>query len=106
LGKLVAHKSQDQIAWTQQETSMLETLAEQLERALESAHLYEVTQQRAILEQTTREITANIRAAVSVEDAVRRAIYELANVLSASELVTRIGTERVLISDRGGQSYE
>lgn len=97
LGKLVARKTEGKGAWTQEENAVMETLLAQLEQALDSARLYEVTQRRAVRERVRREVTDNIRASLSIEEAVRRAILEVAHVLGASEMAARIGTSDVLI---------
>ncbi|MBN2004946.1 MAG: GAF domain-containing protein [Anaerolineae bacterium] len=106
LGKLVAHKSEGKGDWTQEENAVMETLLAQLGQALDSARLYEVTQRRAVRERVRREITDNIRASLSIEEAVRRAILEVAHVLSASEMVARIGTSGALIPDEEADSHD
>jgi len=85
--------------WTPEEIALAETLADQLGTALESARLYQDTQRRAAREQLTRQITDNIRAAASVEDAIQRAIQEMSRALGA-EIVARIGTEQDLLAER------
>lgn len=83
---------------------LVQEVANRLALTLESARLYQVTQRRAMREQATREITDNIRAASSVEDAMKRAIQEIARVLNASEMVARLGTETVLIAGEEGDA--
>jgi GAF domain-containing protein len=100
IGVLDAHKPADE-PWTAEQVSLLETLTEQLGVALDSARLYQDTRRHAAREQLTRQITDNIRAAVSVEDAMQRAVGELARALGTDELVTRIGTEQELLAGRG-----
>jgi len=96
LGRLVAHKTEGKGVWTPEENTVIEALMAQLEQALDSARLYEVTQRRAVRERVRREITDNIRASLSIEEAVRRAIVEVAHVLGASEMVVRIGSSTTL----------
>jgi len=100
LGQIIAHKAGR--TWTAEENMILETLMAQLEQALDSARLYEVTQRRALREQLTREITDNIRASLTVEEAMRRAVQEVARVLRADETVGRIGAARTLTPPEGG----
>lgn len=78
--------------------ALIQSVAQQLGQALESARLLEATQRRAAREERTRQIVDNIRAAPSIEEAVRRAVQEIGRVLNASELVARLGTEDLLTS--------
>jgi GAF domain-containing protein len=96
IGVIDTAKPAESGQWTPEEIVLAETLADQLGTALESARLYQDTQRRAAREQLTREITDNIRSAVSVEDALQRAIRELGRALGA-EMVARIGTEDELL---------
>jgi GAF domain-containing protein len=98
IGVLDLHKRSDGGAWTERELEVLETLTAQLESALENARLYQDTQRRALREQISREVTDRIRSALTVEDAMRRAVEELARVAGASEMVARVGTERDLLA--------
>lgn len=86
--------------------ALIQSVAQQLGQALESARLLEATQRRAAREQRTREITDNIRAAPTIEDAVKRAVQEIARVLNASEMVARLGSENLLTSREEGEAYE
>ena len=100
LGKLVAHKLAGRGDWTTEESMMMNTLLAQLEQALDSARMYNVTQRRAMREQVTRELTAHIRSSLTIEEAMRRAVREVAQVLRASETVARLGTEQTLLQNR------
>jgi nitrate/nitrite-specific signal transduction histidine kinase len=100
LGVIRLRKPTGAETWTLEETALLKTLTEQLGVALDSARLYQDSQRRAAREQLTRQITDNIRAASSVEDAMQRAVGELARVLDTAELVARIGTEQDLLAER------
>ena len=105
IGVLEAHAPEG-ITWTQDEIAALETLAEQLAVALDSARLYEDSRRRAIYQQMTREIADNIRSATSVEQAIQRAVQDMGRALGASEMVARIGTERDLLSLNRATSSE
>jgi GAF domain-containing protein len=102
IGVINARKPGDTTEWTLEEVTLLETLTEQLGMALDSARLHQAAQQRAARERLTREVVDNIRAAVSVEDAMQRAVQELGRVLGVTEMVARIGTERDLLSSVSG----
>ena len=99
LASVALQRSPDQPPWTAEERALVEALGGQAALALENARLIEETLSRAAREQLTREIADHIRAAVSVEDALQRAMAELHRVLEAEELVTVLGTSDV----SGGQ---
>jgi len=86
--------------------ALIQSVAQQLGQALESARLLEATQRRAAREERTREIIDNIRSASTIEDAVKRAVQEIARVLHASEMVARLGPENILVSPEEGETYE
>jgi GAF domain-containing protein len=86
--------------------ALIQSVAQQLGQALESARLLEATQRRAAREQRVREITDTIRAAPTIEDAVKRAVQEIARVLNASEMVARLGPENLLTPREEGETYE
>ena len=91
LGQITAHKSK---SWNAAEITLLETLIEQVEQTLENARLFESTERRAVREQMTRRITDNIRSAVTVEDAIRRAVTQLATAVDASEVSAQLRVVR------------
>jgi GAF domain-containing protein len=105
IGVVGGRKPGDSGQWTAEEIALMQTLTEQLSTALESARLHQDTQRRAARERLTREITDNIRAAISVEDAVQRAVREMSRALGA-EMVARIGTEQELLSAERGDGHE
>ncbi len=86
--------------------ALIQSIAQQLGQALESARLLEATQRRAAREERTRQIIDNIRSAATIEDAVKRAVQEIAHVLNASEMVARLGPENLLVSPEEGETYE
>ncbi|MFP4345443.1 MAG: GAF domain-containing protein [Anaerolineales bacterium] len=75
--------------WTPSEITLLETVAEQLSVALESGRLYQETQRRAARERLTREITDQIRGALTVDEAVQRTLRQLGEALGA-EMLARL----------------
>jgi GAF domain-containing protein/HAMP domain-containing protein len=91
IGVLDTYKPADAGEWTAEEVALLETLAEQLGLALDSARLYQDTQRRAAREQLTREITDRMRRATDVEDIVQTAVDELSRVLGTSRTFVRLG---------------
>ena len=76
--------------WTQEETALLQTLAEQSALALESARLYQDTQLRAAREQLVGEVTGRIRETLELEDVLKTAVREIRQALGADELGARL----------------
>ncbi len=70
--------------WTPDETSLLETLTDQLGVALESARLYEETQRRAERERLASEISAKLRASNDQQTILQTAVQELRRALQAN----------------------
>ncbi len=86
--------------------ALIQSVAQQLGQALESARLLEDTQRRAAREERTRQITDNIRAAPTIEEAIRRAVAEIGQALNASEVVARLGPETILLPREEGETHE
>ena len=61
MGVLNFSKGESDASWTDEELTLLETLAEQLGQALEGARLYGETQQRAAREQMIGEAATRMR---------------------------------------------
>ncbi len=69
--------------WSSKERGLVQTIVEQLGLALDSARLYEDTQNAAVLEQVIGEMTSRVRAEVEIEAVLERALAELGQVLGA-----------------------
>jgi len=93
IGTVNAHKPDGSDEWTPEDVTLMETMAEQLGAALESARLYKDTQRRAAREQLTSEVTARIRASLDIETVLRNATREIAQALGLAALDVRLGTE-------------
>jgi GAF domain-containing protein len=93
-------------SFSQVALQLYKALTDQASVALERARLLEAAQRRAARERLTRQITDNIRAAVTIESAIQQALREMGCALGASEVVARIGTEEQLFSERGGGFHE
>jgi GAF domain-containing protein len=76
---------------TPEEEAVARAVVEQASLALENARLYQDTQQRAIRERLTREITEKMRRATSVESIVQTAVDELSRALGASRTFVQLG---------------
>ncbi len=92
IGKVVAHKPSDAVAWTEAESALMQTLVDQLEVALEGARLFEETRHRAAQEQLVGEVMGQVRETLDLERMVRTAADELRPRLGLERLVIRLGT--------------
>jgi GAF domain-containing protein/HAMP domain-containing protein len=106
IGSIILRQESAEEPWSEEELALMEEVSAQIALALENARLLEETQRRAAREQLTREITDNIRGAVSVEDAIQRAIREVGQALEASEMIARIGPEPILRQEQKGDAHE
>jgi GAF domain-containing protein len=95
VGVLDGVKRRDGGAWTSDEISMLETLAEQLGSAVERARLYRETQHNAARERTIAEVGAQMRASLDIEAMLRTAASEMRQALDLGDLVIRLASPEV-----------
>lgn len=93
IGVIDARKPGNTGAWTPEEIALLETLAEQLSVALESARLYQDTQRRAVRERLTGEIAARMRETFDVETVLKTAAQEVRHALDLPEVVVRLAPQ-------------
>jgi GAF domain-containing protein len=93
VGVLGFRKGESGERWTTEAVTLLETLAEQLSLALESARLYQDTQRRAEYERLTGEVTARMRETLDVETVLKTAVDEMYQALGLDEIVIRLVTE-------------
>jgi GAF domain-containing protein len=87
-------------SWTAEQHELLETLADQLSVALESARLFEDAQRRAAREQLVGEVTGRLRASLDVDTVLQTTIRELGRVLGAE------GTVRMVPAGNGDDTSE
>jgi GAF domain-containing protein len=90
IGVVDTHKSSEAGDWTPEEVAVLETLAEQLGVALESARLYQDTQQRAIRERMIGEIASRMRESLDMETILRTTADEIYQALGLEEVTIRL----------------
>jgi len=93
IGTLEAHKHPRSGDWSPDEVALLETLADQLSVALESARLYQDTQRRAMEERLVGEVTARMRETMDVDTVLQTAIREIGDALGIAEVEVRMGGE-------------
>jgi GAF domain-containing protein len=92
--------------WGEEDVALARAIAEQFSLAAENLRLLDQTQRGEARERLTREIADDIRAAVSVDDALKRAVRRLGYALGASEVVARMGIEGERFSGQGGNGHE
>jgi GAF domain-containing protein len=92
IGVIDVHRSDGEGEWTQEQVTLLETLADQLGQALEAAQLYQDAQQLAAREQLTAEVTARMRETLDVDTVLQTAARELREALNLAEAEVRMGT--------------
>ncbi len=93
IASISAHKPREAGAWTGEEIALMETLAEQLGQALESARLHQDTQRRAAYERLTSEAAARMRQTLDVEAVLQTAVEEIYQALGLSEVMIRMTDE-------------
>ncbi len=101
IGTINARKPGEAGEWTAEEISLLETLTEQLNVALESARLHQDTQRRAARERLIGEVTARIRETLDLETMLKTAAQEMRQALDLPEVVIRL-TPRLAGGDGDG----
>ncbi|MBN1922686.1 MAG: Cache 3/Cache 2 fusion domain-containing protein [Anaerolineae bacterium] len=74
--------------WSDEELTLISSVVEQMSVALESARLYQESQNRAQQERLVGEVTSRIRETLDIERMVR---------IAADELRTRLGLERLVV---------
>ncbi|MBN1922689.1 MAG: substrate-binding domain-containing protein [Anaerolineae bacterium] len=74
---------------------LLEQVAEQLTQALESARLYQATQQQAAQERLISEATSRMRERMDVDAVLQTAVRELQQVLGLRRVEVRMGASRM-----------
>jgi len=80
-------------AWTPEEIALMETLADQLGVALESARLYQDTQRRAAQERLLGEVTARMRETLDMDTVLQTAVHEISQALGLAALDLRLGVD-------------
>ncbi len=78
------------VPWSEEEVSLLETVAVQLGVALEGAQLYADSQRRAARERLVGEVTGRMRESLDLEAVLRTATSEIRQALGLSDLVIRL----------------
>ncbi len=81
--------------WSQEEKELVESLAEQLGTAMESARLYQDTQRRAARERVIGQVSERIRQELDLEQVLKTTVDEIQRVLGLEKAAIR------LVGDQG-----
>jgi GAF domain-containing protein len=92
IGTMTLQDPHHQRSWEAEDVALAEAVAEQVALTVENLRLMDEAQRRVAREQMTLEITDKMRRAASVEDIVRTAVDELADVLGTSRTFVRMET--------------
>ena len=90
IGVIDASKPVTGEAWAAEEIALMQTLAEQLGMALESARLYQDTQRRAARERLIGEVTSHMRESLDIERVLQAAVRQFGQTLGADEVKIRL----------------
>lgn len=80
-------RKKDGTAWLPEEITLLQSLVDQLNVAVESARLYEESQRRAMRERLVAEVSGRLRASRDVEAVLQATIRELGQALGATATI-------------------
>ncbi len=93
IGEIQAHKPEGAGTWTAEEATLLSSLAEQLEVALDSARLHQQTQNRAFQEQLIREVTAHMHETLEIDLMLKTAVRDIREALGLSSVSVRLAPQ-------------
>jgi GAF domain-containing protein len=93
VGVLDLRKEDSGAAWTEEEQTLVNTLADQFSLALESARLYEDTQRRATQERLVGEITARMRESLDMETVLKTAAEQIRQSLGMDKVTVRLASD-------------
>ncbi|HQE91219.1 MAG TPA: PAS domain-containing protein [Anaerolineae bacterium] len=98
IGALGIHDEDSGREWTEDEVALVEMVAERMGIVAETLRLLEETQRTAGREHLIRQITDQIRGAVTVDEAIQRALRQLGDALGA-EMMARLEIGQKSVSD-------
>jgi GAF domain-containing protein/HAMP domain-containing protein len=90
IGTIDAHKPGGAGEWTMEEIALMETMAEDLGQALESARLYQDAQGRAAHERLIGEVTSRMGESLDVDRVLQTAVREIGESLGLHDLTIQL----------------
>ena len=94
LGSLNIDMGEGSEEHTAEEKNLIQTVADRLALALESARLLESSQKAAAKEQTIGEITGKISASINLRNVLQTAVEELGRSIPGSEVVIKLEPDK------------
>jgi GAF domain-containing protein len=93
IGVVDARKPDGADEWSSEDVELMETLAEQLSIALDSARLYQDTQRRAAQDRMLGEVTARLRETLDVRTVLETAVDEMYQTLGLDKVAIHLAKE-------------
>ena len=90
IGVLDTHKTVDNPIWKPEEIAIVQSVAEQLGLALESAQLYRESQYRAERERLISQIAAQMRESLDVDVVLQTAAREMLRALGLNDIAIHL----------------
>lgn len=87
---VITLKQRGSTRWTEADIKVINSLAEQLGTALESARLYEQIQDRAQTESMIADITSRIGSSIELETIMKTTVEEIGRIFSGSEILLQL----------------
>jgi len=100
IGFIDAQKPKNR-AWTASEKELLRILGSRLETAMDSARLYQDSQQQAERERTIADISSQVRESLEIEGVLEAAARELRNALGVAEAEVWLNAENNSVPENG-----
>ena len=100
IGFIDAQKPKNR-AWTASEKELLRILGSRLETAMDSARLYQDSQQQAERERTIADISSQVRESLEIEGVLEAAARELRNSLGVAEAEVWLNAENNSVPENG-----
>ncbi len=101
IGALQLHTTSSYEAWTENDLTFLETIAEQFAQTAENLRLFEETGERASREKAIREVTDKLRTAPNIDSLLEIAARELGQHLGVRHTMFALGFEGPNAQDNG-----
>ncbi len=93
IGVLDLQETEEQRHWSPDEIALVQTVADQVAQALETARLFTETQRRAERERMIRQITDKVRASSNLETILQTTVQELTRSMGLPRAFVRLGLE-------------
>ena len=99
IGRLRAHKTSEAEVWSSDEVTLLKSLTEQLDLALDSARLYQDTQRRALRERLISEAADKMRRATDMKALIRTTLEEMSAAVGISGAFVQLAPGSDAVAD-------